>query len=151
MRSIRKMFFEVKEASPSAGFFIFDKNGNLLISHPTGQGRYEWSIPKGKADSGDKSFLATALREVKEETGLALDKMDGTITSLGSTHYTNWRGEKTPIHFFKFVSNEELEGNYTIKCNSFFGPDNTPENDEYKFVTKSEATKVLPTYQALYL
>lgn len=151
MRSVRSMFFESKDSGPSAGFFIFDKNGKLLISHPTGQGDYEWSIPKGKADAGDKTILATALREVKEETGLSLDKMDGTITSLGSTTYFNYRGEKTPIHLFKFISNEELEGKYTITCDSFFGPDNTPENDEYKFVSKSDATRILPTYQALYI
>ena len=41
----------------------------LLIHRP----RYDdWTLPKGKVDAGDADSIATALREVWEETGSAV-------------------------------------------------------------------------------
>ena len=53
----------------SAGIIIFRKNREginfLLLYH----GRGYWNFPKGKVESGEKSWQ-TALREIREETGL---------------------------------------------------------------------------------
>jgi 8-oxo-dGTP pyrophosphatase MutT (NUDIX family) len=53
----------------------------LLIHRP----RYDdWTLPKGKVDAGDADLLATAEREVREETGLR-----GRLgADLGEIHYT---------------------------------------------------------------
>ena len=53
----------------------------LLIHRP----RYDdWTLPKGKVDADDADLLATAQREVQEETGLR-----GRLgADLGEIHYT---------------------------------------------------------------
>jgi predicted NUDIX family NTP pyrophosphohydrolase len=64
----------------SAGILLYRRvNGRLevLLVHPGGpfwRGKEAgaWTIPKGEIDPGEDA-LACALRELKEETGLALD------------------------------------------------------------------------------
>ena len=62
------------EPIQAAGGVVWRRQGDgvelLLIHRP----RYDdWTLPKGKADSGDADAAATAVREVWEETGLRCD------------------------------------------------------------------------------
>lgn len=61
----------------SCGALVFRKNDGktelLLIKHRCGG---HWSFPKGHVESGENE-LQTALREIKEETGLDVSLMDG--------------------------------------------------------------------------
>lgn len=61
----------------SCGALVFRKiSGNtelLLIKHRCGG---HWSFPKGHVESGENE-LQTALREIKEETGLEVSLMEG--------------------------------------------------------------------------
>ena len=72
----------------SCGVFIFDKNNLVLIGHPTNASwtMPYWSIPKGEPDEFE-SRLETALREVKEETGISLDPK--IVVTVGSNIYTS--------------------------------------------------------------
>lgn len=54
----------------SCGSVIVNDVGELLLCHVTGQTR--WDLPKGGPDAGETPLQA-ALRETREETGLALD------------------------------------------------------------------------------
>ena len=58
----------------SAGIIIYRKTEDglkfLLLYH----GRGYWNFPKGKIESEERSFQ-TALREIKEETGLSRDDL----------------------------------------------------------------------------
>jgi len=54
----------------SCGVVIVNDAAELLLCHVTGQDH--WDLPKGGAHDGE-SALAAALRETREETGLALD------------------------------------------------------------------------------
>jgi 8-oxo-dGTP pyrophosphatase MutT (NUDIX family) len=54
----------------SCGVVIVNDAAELLLCHVTGQDH--WDLPKGGAHAGE-SPLAAALRETREETGLALD------------------------------------------------------------------------------
>ncbi len=61
----------------SCGALVYRKKQEkyelLLIKHRCGG---HWSFPKGHVESGENEFQ-TALREIKEETGLDVDLHDG--------------------------------------------------------------------------
>ncbi len=56
--------------STRAGGIILDGQQNLLIVY--GKPSQKWGVPKGVLNP-DESFLAGALREIREETGLCLE------------------------------------------------------------------------------
>ena len=78
----------------------------LLVHRPAYD---DWSFPKGKADPGE-TIEQTALREVKEETGLNCR----IIRQLGSTRYdyTSSKGSLRPkvVHYFLM---EQVAGEIT--------------------------------------
>ncbi len=54
------------EATPAAGFIVYrSSRGFLLLKKDF------WEFPKGKVDAQDVDLLATARRELREETGIA--------------------------------------------------------------------------------
>lgn len=55
----------------NAGFIIFD-NGlkNILFV----KGFLGWGLPKGYYEESDKNYFETAMREIKEEIGIVIDK-----------------------------------------------------------------------------
>ena len=64
----------------------------LLVHRP----KYDdWSFPKGKADDGEDD-LACALREVREETGLAC--VAG--VEVGSTFYRDGKGRRKVVRYW---------------------------------------------------
>ena len=74
----------------SAGLVLYRKgNGQLevFLAHPGGpffahKDDGHWTIPKGEVESGE-DMLATAIRELQEETGLVIGK-GGNFIELGS-------------------------------------------------------------------
>jgi predicted NUDIX family NTP pyrophosphohydrolase len=80
----------MKEA---AGAVIYRRQGDqieVLLVHPSGNyNRHApWSIPKGLPDAGE-SLTDAAVRETKEESGIAVDA--GKLTPLGHIDYTRSR------------------------------------------------------------
>ena len=83
----------------SAGGVIYKRQGGriqvALIAHSQ---KKVWGLPKGKIDAGEKPEQ-TALREVKEETGL-----DGKIEqNLGDIQYT-YQAPWEEMRIFKVVT-----------------------------------------------
>jgi 8-oxo-dGTP pyrophosphatase MutT (NUDIX family) len=82
----------------------------LLVHRP----RYDdWSLPKGKAESGEQPE-ATALREVEEETGLRCRL----VRELDCTRYVDGRGRDKEVRYWlmepkdpdrRFVPNDEVD------------------------------------------
>ena len=86
----------------------------LLVHRP----RYDdWSLPKGKADSGER-YEETALREVEEETGLRCVLGE----SAGHTRYRDSKGRDKIVRYWlmepesappagddTFVPNDEVD------------------------------------------
>ena len=66
----------------SHGALLIDADAELLLCHATG-GRH-WDLPKGMAEPGETSAQA-ALREAREECGLALDPL--ALHDLGRFSY----------------------------------------------------------------
>lgn len=64
------------------GMLLLAEPGELLLCHSTGN-RF-WDIPKGLADEGESS-AAAALREAREECGIAIDPRE--LRRLGRFAY----------------------------------------------------------------
>ena len=75
----------------SCGILILNPQHELLLCHVTGQDH--WDLPKGGAHD-DESPLQAALRETREETGLALAA--DALRELGRFDYR----PKKDLHLF---------------------------------------------------
>jgi ADP-ribose pyrophosphatase YjhB (NUDIX family) len=70
------------EATSCGGVVIF--RGRILVLYKNIKNKYEgWVLPRGTVEE-DEEFKETALREVKEESGVTAS----VIKYIGNTHYT---------------------------------------------------------------
>lgn len=70
------------EATSCGGIVIF--HGKILLLYKNYRNRYEgWVLPKGTVEEGE-NFETTALREVKEETGVSAH----IVEYIGKSEYT---------------------------------------------------------------
>lgn len=77
----------------AAGGVVLHDGAVLLVHRP----RYDdWSFPKGKADHAGESDEETALREVREETGLRCELG----RSLPSVTYTDHQGRRKIVRYW---------------------------------------------------
>ncbi len=103
------------EATSCGGVVIF--RGKILVLYKNFKNKYEgWVLPKGTVEK-DEEFKDTALREVKEESGV-----DATLVKyIGKSHYT-----------FS-VSNDMILKDvhwYLMMSNSYYSK---PQREEYFF------------------
>jgi 8-oxo-dGTP diphosphatase len=76
------------------------RDGDVLIVH---RPRYDdWSFPKGKARSRRESDAATALREVREETGLTCELGE----QLPDVVYMDRRGRTKVVRYWRMRAGE---------------------------------------------
>jgi len=127
----------------AAGIFLVNKDGMLLVCHPTNHDPNFWSIPKGKVEVGE-ALVDAAIRETYEETNIDLSACKG-ILSLEMQTYNN---KKKVLHPFLVLerNNTMLDWNgFDIKCNSNVPADRGgfPEMDAFKWVSLDEAKMLL--------
>lgn len=92
-----------------------------------------WDFPKGAADRGETPLQA-AIREFREETGLAKFEMPWGEVSKDTTIYANG---KVATYFLAQVKQQVL----TLPISKELG---RPEHDEYRWVSAEEAATLLP-------
>ncbi len=103
------------------GGVIFDSKGNVLLREPQNHyDGYVWTFPKGRPDPGETPEQ-TALREVKEETGV-----DATIVGILPGDYMGG----TTINRYFVMRGADGAG---------FVPENDPETAAVKWVGVDEA------------
>lgn len=117
----------------SCGFYIINKNNELLITHPyLGKGNGSWGIPKGKIDGGETKLQA-AFRELQEETGLTIDDCDFvSLYKLPSRRYKS----KNKILYSWLMICDNFYSDTKIECISTFEYKGKlfPENDKYMWI-----------------
>jgi 8-oxo-dGTP pyrophosphatase MutT (NUDIX family) len=121
----------VKPASASCGVVVGDGE-RLLLGHATRSPR--WDIPKGEAEPGE-DFVAAAVRELREETGLAVPPEE--LVALGLHPYR--RGKDLALFAWR---RRELPDPKSLVCTSHFAlPDGTmlPEFDRFGLFDWDEA------------
>ena len=114
----------------SCGIIIVDKNNRILMQHVTGQ--RHWDIPKGTQDAGETT-KETAIRELKEETGIVAEAKD--LIDIGLCHYNRF---KDLYLFMLFVDKVDVT---SLVCSSVFIDDmeyEVPEADYFEMVDLSE-------------
>lgn len=115
----------------SCGFLVQDEiTGKYLGCHPTGQPKGVYDIPKGCKNVGADD-LETAVRELKEETGIEIDVTNENIEDLG---IHNQKKDKD-VHLFKVVIPIDFDG---LHCDSTFidirDGKKKPEMDGYELL-----------------
>jgi 8-oxo-dGTP diphosphatase len=107
----------------AAGGIVLRGDEVLVVHRP----RYDdWSFPKGKARSPRESDAATALREVREETGLACELGE----PLPDVTYTDSMGRPKVVRYWRMHPGEGR-----------FEPGD--EVDSVRWVSASEARRLL--------
>jgi 8-oxo-dGTP pyrophosphatase MutT (NUDIX family) len=93
--------------------------------------RYDdWSLPKGKVE-GDETELATARREVEEETGLRCD----TGPELRSSRYIDGKGRHKTVRYWAMTPVESTPDDWEFVPNK--------EVDRLRWVTPAQAERLV--------
>jgi bis(5'-nucleosidyl)-tetraphosphatase len=77
----------------------------LLVQHRSGH----WGFPKGHANPGE-SAIATACRELEEETGIKVDDLPGNVPFVEQYSFVK-KGrtvQKTVVYFVAFVESADV-------------------------------------------
>jgi predicted NUDIX family NTP pyrophosphohydrolase len=142
-------------ARVSAGLLLYRFRGRELqvfVAHPggpffTSKDDGHWTIPKGEVEPGE-DLLAAAIREVREETGIAIDP-DSEFIALGSIQQ---KGGKV-VHAWAVES--DWDDTQPVQSNSLtmeWPPSSGrmlefPEVDRARFFSVAEAKRKLKLAQ----
>ena len=85
---------ETREQTSAGGVVVRDEGGELQICLINPAGRRVWGLPKGGVEPGE-TFGETALREVREETGIEAS-LEGELGAIDYWFYS--RENRTRIH-----------------------------------------------------
>ncbi len=118
----------------SCGFIVFRKNQNLEFLVVHSKNYNFWGFPRGMNEKGER-IIDTALRELKEETGLSEEDIEIIEDFLGSEEYKYyWDGEEIYKTVYLFLA--KLRNNRKIIVDN-------EEQDDYRWVNYKEAMKIL--------
>lgn len=121
----------------SCGTLVRNPAGQLLLCHVTGTAK--WDIPKGMQDPGE-SVLEAAMRELREEAGIAFDA--SRFVDLGLFDY---RPDKR-LQLFLVDAGDDLADLGQLSCCSFFphpaSGAATPEVDGYRWAGRGELARL---------
>ncbi len=104
LKQMKRDFFSLYHKVPAAGGLVHNERGELLFIFRRGV----WDLPKGKIDAGEKKKEA-ALREVREETGVADLQLEKKLTKTYHTFSCKKNGFKRcikPTHWYRMFSTQ---------------------------------------------
>lgn len=116
----------------TCGIFLYSTNfKKILVCHSTHSPWNQWSIPKGLIDDTDEDLFETATRELKEETGLELKKMNVLKTyPLPPIKYQN---KNKVLESFLVTTDFNLK-NFPFTCYSYVDK-SFPEVNKWKWIS----------------
>jgi len=96
-----------------------------LVAHRSARGSLQWTLPKGAREEGE-TVAETALREVREETGLEAELL-GPLDTID--YWFVWAPERTRYHKFvhyflmRFASGDFSQRDHEMEDAAWFEPD----------------------------
>lgn len=131
-KKILKKFLKKLPNVVAGGGKVINDSGEILFIYRNGK----WDLPKGKIEKGEK-IEATALREVKEETGI---KNLEIVQELDTTYHIFKRNGNHKIKITRWF---EMKSNYT-------GPFKPEESEGITDVKWLNASQILEALQNSY-
>ena len=96
-----------------------------LVAHRSARGSLQWTLPKGAREEGE-TVAETALREVREETGLEAELI-GPLDTID--YWFVWAPERTRYHKFvhyflmRFAGGDFSQRDHEMEDAAWFEPD----------------------------
>ena len=96
-----------------------------LVAHRSARGSLQWTLPKGAREEGE-TVAETALREVREETGLEAELL-GPLDTID--YWFVWAPERTRyhkiVHYFlmRFAGGDFSQRDHEMEDAAWFEPD----------------------------
>ncbi len=89
----------------SAGGVVFKQNSILLLKKANG----DWVLPKGKIEPGESKY-DTALREVREESGVSAKTLDyiGSISYKFKNVWSHYKLIEKTVHWYIMVTEQDF-------------------------------------------
>jgi len=122
---------------------IINKDGDILACHGYGKPKENgYDFPKGCYDENtDKDHLSTALRELKEETGIILNPCNDNISIIDAGIHPHTKHKDIHIFIYKTDTFPDINA---LKCTSFFidkHGNQKPEMDYFSIIHKQDRNK----------
>lgn len=105
------IFNPLNKVKRSSGIIVTSSNNTILLVKDTGQGL--WSVPKGGVRVSE-TFLEGGIRELREETGINLEKCHP--SDFIETSYCKLGNRLTKI----FTLTKPISSNVKFSCSSYF-------------------------------
>lgn len=133
----------------SAGFIIRGKDGRYLLGKADGhEDPFAWTIFKGGTE-GDEDLIDTAIRELKEESGIDINIDHKLNRNISSNPIYTYSLRHKDVYVFLLNDSEGALVDFQFKCSSFW-KDNCPEISEYKWFTLEEMkNNIFPSQRGL--
>ena len=129
----------------SVGFVVELRDGRYLFGRATGHKEpNNYTIFKGQIEDGE-SLIDTAIRELREESGIDVSADDRLNKHISSTPIFTYHMSQKDVIVFLLVDSEGVLDSFEFSCSSFFQIDGKdyPEIDAYKKFTLDELEKVV--------
>ena len=119
-----------------------------LVAHRSARGSLQWTLPKGAREEGE-TVEETALREVREETGLEADLI-GPLDTID--YWFVWAPERTRYHKFvhyflmRFVGGDFSQHDHEMEDAAWFEP--TQARQQMSFANERRLLDLIPSVLA---
>ena len=122
----------------SAGFIVVSKTGRILLGKAESHSPpYCYTAFKGGVEAGE-DLLQTAIRELKEESGIDINIEERLNRNISSSPVFNYSLKHKNVYLFMLNDITGFLDDFNFNCTSYWGIDNKPEIQEYQWFTIDE-------------
>ncbi len=116
----------------SAGFVILSQDGKVLLGRTDKYNENgNWTVFKGQQE-GKETLLETAIRELKEETGIDIVADDRLSANTSTSVFYSFGIKNKIVYLYLLHDKDGALNDFVPVCNSYW-KDNCPEIIEYKW------------------